>query len=124
MCQLGILTILITCPLIFEQLNPLVTPALDIRRAAKETALREIDSQREQFRSLAIMADWDSKERTYRTLGMCRYYKFLCFTYHSTFFFKKKDHHYIIRQLRIFQKMVEKGLFLRLPFPWPTSFST
>ena len=54
----------------FEQLDPLVTPASEIRRAAKATALREIDSQREQFRPLAIMADWDSKERTYRTFGM------------------------------------------------------
>ena len=54
----------------FEQLDSLVTPASEIRRAAKETALREINSQREQFRSLGIMANWDSKERTYRTFGM------------------------------------------------------
>ena len=54
----------------FEQLNPLVTPASEIRRAAKATAIREINSQREQFRPLAIMADWDSRERTYRTLGV------------------------------------------------------
>lgn len=57
----------------FEQLDPLVTPASEIRRAAKETAVREIDSQREQFRLLGIMADWDSKERTYRTFGMSSY---------------------------------------------------
>jgi isoleucyl-tRNA synthetase len=56
--------------LIFEQLDPLVTPASEIRRAARATALREIDSQREQFRQLGIMADWDSKERTYRTIGL------------------------------------------------------
>lgn len=56
--------------LMFEQLNPLVTPASEIRRAAKATAIREINSQREQFRPLAIMADWDSRERTYRTLGV------------------------------------------------------
>ena len=54
----------------FEQLDPLTAPASEIRRAAKETALREINSQREQFRPLGIMADWDSKERTYRTFGM------------------------------------------------------
>lgn len=45
------------------------TPPAVIRNAARETALREIDSQREQFKPLGIMADWDSKERTYRTLG-------------------------------------------------------
>lgn len=67
--------------------SPLDTPASVIRKAAKDTALREIDSQRMQFRPLAVMADWDSQERTYRTL----------------------DRHYEIRQLRIFQKMVEKG---------------
>ena len=55
----------------FEQLDPLVNPASEIRRAAKATALREINSQREQFRLLGIMADWDSKESTYRTFGMC-----------------------------------------------------
>jgi len=40
-----------------------------IRDAANATALREIDSQKKQFSSLAIMADWESKEWTYRTLG-------------------------------------------------------
>jgi len=53
-----------------EQLDPLITPASEIRRAAKATALCEISSQREQFRPLGIMADWDSRERTYRTFGM------------------------------------------------------
>ena len=62
--------ILSTHSLMFEQLDPLVTPASEIRRVAKATALREINSQREQFRPLGIMADWDSKERTYRTFGM------------------------------------------------------
>lgn len=74
--------ILFTHCLMFEQLDPLATPASEIRRAAKATALREINSQREQFRLLGIMADWDSKERTYRTFGMyillgCQ----LCFTF-------------------------------------------
>lgn len=40
-----------------------------VREAAETTALREMNSQKEQFRKLAIMADWDSKENTYRTLG-------------------------------------------------------
>ena len=56
--------------LMFEQLDPLATPASEIRRAAEATAQREINSQKEQFRQLGIMADWDSKERTYRTFGM------------------------------------------------------
>ncbi|KAF8157025.1 tRNA synthetases class I-domain-containing protein [Crassisporium funariophilum] len=71
--------------------DSLDTPASVIRQAAETTALREIESQREQFRLLGIMADWDSKETTYRTL----------------------DRHYVMRQLRIFQKMVEKGLIYR-----------
>ena len=58
----------------FEQLDPLVTPASEIRCAAKETALREITSQKEQFRQFGIMANWDSKEGTYRTFGMYIYY--------------------------------------------------
>ncbi|KAJ7484743.1 hypothetical protein FB451DRAFT_1364151 [Mycena latifolia] len=34
-----------------------------------KTALREVDSQKEQFQRLGIMADW-SNEATYRTIGM------------------------------------------------------
>ncbi|KAF9447135.1 isoleucyl-tRNA synthetase [Macrolepiota fuliginosa MF-IS2] len=67
-----------------------VDPAM-IRQAANATALREIASQKKQFWSLGVMADWDSKEATYRTL----------------------DHKYEMRQLRIFQKMVERGLIYR-----------
>ncbi|KAJ7039834.1 tRNA synthetases class I-domain-containing protein [Mycena alexandri] len=44
-------------------------PPLAIRRAAHETALREIDTQKEQFQRLGIMADW-SDETTYRTIGL------------------------------------------------------
>ena len=70
----GVLTFfsvtLSTYSLMFEQLDPLITPASEIRRAARATALREINSQREQFRQLGIMADWDSKEKTYRTFGI------------------------------------------------------
>ncbi|TFK19817.1 isoleucyl-tRNA synthetase [Coprinopsis marcescibilis] len=66
-------------------------PPEKIRTAANATALREVESQKAQFRTLGIMADWDSKDRTYRTL----------------------DHQYEMRQLRIFQKMVEKGLIYR-----------
>ncbi|KAJ7207110.1 tRNA synthetases class I-domain-containing protein [Mycena pura] len=65
-------------------------PPLAIRRAAHKTALREIDTQREQFKRLGIMADW-STESTYRTI----------------------DHSYQMRQLRIFRNMVENGLIYR-----------
>ncbi|KAF9459744.1 tRNA synthetases class I-domain-containing protein [Collybia nuda] len=61
-----------------------------IRDAAEATAKREIESQKAQFRHFGIMADWSS-EFTYRTL----------------------DRGYELRQLRIFQKMVEKGLIYR-----------
>jgi len=40
-----------------------------IRDTANATALREIDSQKKEFSSLAIMADWKSEGWTYRTLG-------------------------------------------------------
>ncbi|KAF8646469.1 hypothetical protein AX16_007205 [Volvariella volvacea WC 439] len=65
-------------------------PAHTIREAAKVTAIREVASQKEQFKKFGIMADWSS-ESTYRTL----------------------DHGYEIRQLRIFQQMVERGLIYR-----------
>ncbi len=38
--------------------------------AARKTALREIETQKEEFQQFGIMADW-SKETTYRTLDMC-----------------------------------------------------
>ncbi|KAJ7579300.1 tRNA synthetases class I-domain-containing protein [Mycena floridula] len=62
----------------------------DLRAAARETALRESASQKYQFQQFGIMADW-SKESTYRTL----------------------DHEYEMRQLELFQTMVEKGLIYR-----------
>ncbi|KAF8189885.1 isoleucyl-tRNA synthetase [Mycena galopus ATCC 62051] len=65
-------------------------PPVAIRRAAHKTALREIDTQREQFQRLGIMADW-SNESTYRTI----------------------DHSYQMRQLRIFREAVENGLIFR-----------
>ncbi|KAG5645509.1 hypothetical protein DXG03_005919 [Asterophora parasitica] len=70
--------------------DSLTTSATTIRAAAEATATREIANQKEQYRHFGIMADW-STESTYRTL----------------------DTHYEIRQLRIFQKMVERGLIYR-----------
>ncbi|KAJ7839606.1 tRNA synthetases class I-domain-containing protein [Mycena olivaceomarginata] len=65
-------------------------PPLAIRQAANKTALREIETQKEQFQRLGIMADW-STETTYRTI----------------------DHSYQMRQLRVFRDMVENGLIFR-----------
>ncbi|KAG7091901.1 hypothetical protein E1B28_008299 [Marasmius oreades] len=62
-----------------------------IRKAAYNTATREIASQKAQFRELGIMADWNSDSSTYRTL----------------------DHRYETRQLKIFKNMVDKGLIYR-----------
>lgn len=47
----------------------------EIRIAARRTALQQIDIQREEFRQLGVMADWDgdssldSGRGIYRTLG-------------------------------------------------------
>ncbi|KAJ3799765.1 tRNA synthetases class I-domain-containing protein [Lentinula aff. detonsa] len=62
-----------------------------IRTAAHAVAIREIASQKEQFRQFGIMADWDDDASTYRTL----------------------DHSYEMRQLRIFEQMVNNGLIHR-----------
>ncbi|KAJ6499714.1 tRNA synthetases class I-domain-containing protein [Mycena vitilis] len=70
--------------------NSASLPPLAIRHAAHKTALREIDTQKEQFQRLGIMADW-SNESTYRTI----------------------DHIYQMRQLRVFRDMVENGLIYR-----------
>ncbi|KAL6298677.1 isoleucyl-tRNA synthetase [Sparassis latifolia] len=61
-----------------------------IRAEAEAYARQEVQLQTSEFRQFGIMADW-SPETTYRTL----------------------DPDYEIRQLRIFQKMVEKGLIYR-----------
>ncbi|KAF8630473.1 hypothetical protein AX15_002904 [Amanita polypyramis BW_CC] len=62
-----------------------------VRDAARSTAIREIASQKSQFQPFGLMADWTQDSTTYRTL----------------------DHKYEMRQLKIFQKMVEKGLIYR-----------
>ncbi|THH08957.1 hypothetical protein EW145_g2354 [Phellinidium pouzarii] len=61
-------------------------PPAAIRAGALHVAEREIIKQKEQFCELGIMADWTT-EGTYRTL----------------------DTSYEIRQLRVFQQMIEKG---------------
>ena len=42
---------------------------LEVRSVARKTALEAIKEQREQFRQLGVMADWDSETETYRTMG-------------------------------------------------------
>ncbi|KAI5996433.1 tRNA synthetases class I-domain-containing protein [Pisolithus orientalis] len=61
-----------------------------IRNAARATAEREMLTQQEEFKQFGIMAEW-SPGSTYRTL----------------------DHAYEMRQLRVFQQMVSKGLIYR-----------
>ncbi|KAG1900331.1 tRNA synthetases class I-domain-containing protein [Suillus fuscotomentosus] len=61
-----------------------------IRAAAKATAEREMKTQQEEFEQFCIMADW-SPQTTFRTL----------------------DHDYEIRQLQVFQRMVDQGLIYR-----------
>ncbi|TDL24631.1 isoleucyl-tRNA synthetase [Rickenella mellea] len=61
-----------------------------IREAAKSVAENEMEKQRQEFQELGIMANWE-RSGTYRTL----------------------DHEYEIRQLRVFQEMVDKGLIYR-----------
>ncbi|KAI0340362.1 isoleucyl-tRNA synthetase [Trametopsis cervina] len=68
-----------------KEISPVV-----IRQEAENYAREQVQSQMAQFKQLGIMSSW-SPEATYRTL----------------------DHAYEIRQLRIFQKMVEKGLIYR-----------
>ncbi|KAJ3729726.1 isoleucyl-tRNA synthetase [Lentinula raphanica] len=71
--------------------DPSHVPPSTIRSAAHAVAIREVASQKEQFRQFGIMADWDDNKSTYRTL----------------------DHDYEMRQLRIFEQMVNNGLIHR-----------
>jgi hypothetical protein len=52
--------------------DPRTLPPTTIRAKAKEFATQEVAAQKEEFRSLGIMADWDNEKATYRTLGMPR----------------------------------------------------
>ncbi|KZO98568.1 isoleucyl-tRNA synthetase [Calocera viscosa TUFC12733] len=69
---------------------PNTLPPSEIRAASRQLASEEITIQREEFKKMQIMADW-SEETTYRTY----------------------DREYEIRQLRLFQRMVGKGLINR-----------
>lgn len=41
-----------------------------VRATARSTAAEAIEIQKEEFRSLAVMADWDSSEGVYITMSM------------------------------------------------------
>ncbi|KAF6212620.1 hypothetical protein GE061_013146 [Apolygus lucorum] len=77
---------------------------LEIRRKAREFALRTIAEQKHVFRSWGIMADWDSPDGCYRTF----------------------DHSYVTNQLEQFYKLYEKGLIYRnlKPVYWSPSART
>lgn len=82
-----------------------------IRDAAKATALREIDSQKKQFSSLTIMADWKSEEWTYRTLGKKASARP---SLHQPI---GQDHKYEMRQLNLFRQMVKLGKWIVVCWP-------
>lgn len=73
----------------------------DIRRVAKERALKEVEKQKADFMSWGVMGDWDNP---YKTL----------------------DKGFEIRQLRVFNEMVKKGYIYRQlkPVYWSPSSQT
>jgi isoleucyl-tRNA synthetase len=77
----------------------------EIRSLANATAVQAVKSQKDEFRELGIMADWDGMSSTYRTLGKCS----LGCTPVCLRSLTYSDHDYEMRQLRIFQNMVERG---------------
>ena len=90
-------------------------PAYVIRKAAKAVAEREIETQKGEFRELAVMGDW-GKEGTYRTLGKTESGEKGRIADKAVL-----DRTYELRQLRLFQKMVEKGQFVICTFEISTS---
>ena len=54
---------------IFGKKSSYAVPASTIREAARSTAMREIASQKTQYKPFGIMADWNQDASTYRTLG-------------------------------------------------------
>lgn len=75
--------------------------SLEIRKSARGLALRTIDKQMEGFRSYGVMADWNGRWTT-------------------------MDKDYELRQLRLFRKMVSRGLIYRKfkPVYWSPSSGT
>ncbi|CAG8494859.1 11034_t:CDS:10 [Ambispora leptoticha] len=78
-----------------------VLSPMEIRKIARECALKAIETQRQDFMSWGIIGDWDN---TYRTL----------------------DKEYEVRQLKVFHAMVKKGYIYRQnkPVYWSPSSRT
>ncbi|KAK9894284.1 isoleucyl-tRNA synthetase [Cystobasidium minutum MCA 4210] len=74
---------------------------LEVRKVARKTAEKAIKVQMKEFKDFGIMTDWDNVYRTY-------------------------DRSYEIRQLRVFQTMLKKGLIYRQEKPvlWSPSSRT
>ncbi|WOO76802.1 Isoleucine--tRNA ligase [Vanrija pseudolonga] len=60
---------------------------ISVRTEAKKFALEAIDIQKDEFKQLGVMADWNNDKGVYRTI----------------------DHDFELRQLKLFQSMVSKG---------------
>jgi isoleucyl-tRNA synthetase len=54
-----------------RQKSHLKLSPLEVRNVARKTAMEAIQDQREEFRQLGVMADWNSETETYRTMGKC-----------------------------------------------------
>ncbi|KAL1898557.1 isoleucine-tRNA ligase [Sporothrix stenoceras] len=80
--------------------TPELTPVA-IRKIARDLASRTVIEQMEEFRSFGVMADWDNRWTT-------------------------MDPEYEVRQLQLFQKLVQKGLIYRKykPVYWSPSSRT
>lgn len=85
-----------------QKLHTSLTPD-QVRAQARQVALDAIDIQKTEMRALGVMADWDSEKRTYRTLGK------LSQLLNNSCTEPVQDHDFEIRQLRLFQAMVQKG---------------
>ncbi|KAG8947207.1 isoleucine-tRNA ligase [Tulasnella sp. 424] len=99
-------------------------PPVAVRKIARQVAERDMKVQMEEFKQFGIMADW-SHEGTYRTMGEDTNPRFensatRGLTKSSS---SPKDHDYEIRQLRVFQELVKKGLISRRhrPVHWSPS---
>lgn len=101
-----------------QQKDPWTLPPSTIRAEAKKYAQKEVVKQREEFRKLGIMADWENEAATYRTIGeFCPFPSTTSRLICALFI----DHDYEIRQLEVFQKMVENGpSFLHPPLSTPS----
>lgn len=46
---------------------------MSVRQEARKFALEAVDVQKEEFKRLGVMADWDGKDGVYRSLGELRF---------------------------------------------------